>query len=100
MTFCFTVFLRQGQTESLISFVRRFNQELKIVENPSDEIILSAMINGIKVEEPLLAELAQGSTICTLQQFTSKIEVYLWKEEATKKLEKTSKPYIHPTKLT
>jgi hypothetical protein len=61
--------LKQGQIESLTSFVRRFNQGLQIVENPSEEVILSAMINRMKIEEPLLAELAklaQGSTICTL----------------------------------
>jgi hypothetical protein len=72
--------------------MRRFNLELQIVDNPSDQIILSAMVNGMKPEEPLLAELAGQSTTCTLQQFTDKIEVYLRKEEAIKKIGKISKP--------
>jgi hypothetical protein len=84
--------LKQGRTESLTNFVRRFNLELRIVDNPSDQIILSAMVNGMKPEEPILAELAGQSTTCTLQQFTDKIEVYLRKEEAIKKIGKLSKP--------
>jgi hypothetical protein len=50
--------LKQGRAKSLTNFVRRFNLELQIVDNPSDQIILSAMVNGMKPEEPLLAELA------------------------------------------
>jgi hypothetical protein len=84
--------LKQGRAESLTNFVRRFNLELQIVDNPSDQIILSAMVNGMKPEESLLAELAGQSTTCTLQQFTDKIEVYLRKEEAIKKMGKIPKP--------
>jgi hypothetical protein len=51
--------LKQGRAESLTNFVRRFNLELQIVDNPSDQIILSTMINEMKPEEPLLAELAR-----------------------------------------
>jgi hypothetical protein len=51
--------LKQGQAESLTNFVRRFNLELQLVDNPSDQIILSAMINGMKPGEPLLVELAR-----------------------------------------
>jgi hypothetical protein len=91
--------LKQGQAESLTNFVRRFNLELQIVDNPSDQIILSAMINGMKPEEPLLAELARGSTTCTLQQFTDRIEVYLRKEEAIRKLEKVAKPLYPPGRI-
>ena len=94
--------LKQGQIESLTSFVRRFNQELQIVEIPSEEVILLAMINRMKAKEPLiaeLAELAQGSTMCTLRQFTSRIEVYMWKEEAIKASEKTIKPLSSLNKI-
>jgi hypothetical protein len=37
-----------------------------MVESLGNEIILSALINGMKTEEPLMAELARGSTMCTL----------------------------------
>jgi hypothetical protein len=80
--------LKQGRAESQTNFVRRFNSELQLVDNPSDQVILSAMINGMKPEEPLLAELARQSTACTLQQFTDKIELYLQKEEVVKKIGK------------
>jgi hypothetical protein len=84
--------LKQGRTESLTNFVRRFYLELRVVDNPNDQIILSAMINGMKPEEPILAELAGQSTTCTLRQFSDKIKVYLLKEEAIKKIRKLSKP--------
>jgi hypothetical protein len=57
------------------------------------------MINGMKPEEPLLAELARQSTTCTLQQFTNRIEVYLRKEEAIKKLRKVANPLYPPGKI-
>jgi hypothetical protein len=79
--------------------VRRFNRELQIVDNPSDQIILSVMINIMKPEEPLLAELARQLTTCTLQQFTDRVEVYLRKEEAIKKLEKVANPLYPPGKI-
>jgi hypothetical protein len=72
--------------------VKRFYLELRLVDNPSDQIILSAMINGIKPGEPILAELAGQPTTCTLRQFSDKIKAYLQKEEAMKKVGKSSKP--------
>jgi hypothetical protein len=57
------------------------------------------MINRMKPEEPLLAKLARGSTTCTLQQFTNRIEVYLRKEEAIRKSEKTKKPLYPPGRI-
>jgi hypothetical protein len=50
------------------------------------------MINGMKPEGPILAELAGQPTICTLRQFFYKIKIYLRKEEAIKKVRKLSKP--------
>jgi hypothetical protein len=84
--------LKQGRTESLTNFVKRFYLELRVVDNPSYQIILSAMINGIKPGEPILAELAGQPTTCTLRQFSDKIKAYLQKEEAIKKVRKLSKP--------
>jgi hypothetical protein len=84
--------LKQGRTESLTNFVKRFYLELRVVDNPSDQIILSAIINGMKPGEPILAELAGQPTTCTLRQFSDKIKTYLQKEEAIKKVRKLSKP--------
>jgi hypothetical protein len=84
--------LKQGRTESLTNFVKRFYLELRLVDNPSDQIILSAMINGMKPGEPILAELAGQPATCTLRQFSDKIKAYLQKEEAMKKAGKSSKP--------
>jgi hypothetical protein len=50
--------LVQRETESLEDFVKRFGQEMRTVEDPSEQMILSALINRIRTEEPLMAELA------------------------------------------
>jgi hypothetical protein len=84
--------LKQGRAESLTNFMKRFYLELRLVDDPSDQIVLSAMINGIKPGEPILAELAGQPTTCTLRQFSDKIKAYLQKEEAMKKVGKSSKP--------
>jgi hypothetical protein len=57
------------------------------------------MINGMKPEEPLLVELARGSTTYTLQQFTDRVEVYMRKEEAIRKLENVAKPLYPPSRI-
>jgi hypothetical protein len=38
--------------------MQRFNREKLIVENPNEQIVLSALMNGIRAEGPLMAELA------------------------------------------
>jgi hypothetical protein len=91
--------LKQGRAESLTNFVKRFYLELRLVDDPSDQIILSAMINGIKPGEPILAELAGQPTTCTLRQFSDKIKAYLQKEEAMKKVGKSSKPENPPDEI-
>ena len=48
----------QRETESLEDFVKRFGQEIWMVEDPSEQIIHLALINGIRIKEPLMAELA------------------------------------------
>jgi hypothetical protein len=50
--------LVQRETESLEDFVKRFGQEMHTVEDPSEQMILSTLINRIRTEEPLMAELA------------------------------------------
>jgi hypothetical protein len=42
----------QRETESFENFVKRFDQEMQMVEDPGKEIILSALINGMIIKEP------------------------------------------------
>ena len=48
-----------------------------MVESPGEKVIFSALINGIKTDEPLMAELAQKSTMGTLRQFMGRVEAYV-----------------------
>ena len=81
--------LVQRKTESLEDFIERFGQEMLAVEDSSEQMILSALINGIRTEEPLMAELARGPAMGTLQQFMSRVEGYIYQEEVVKALSKT-----------
>ena len=82
----------QREIESVEAFIKKFSQEMQTIEDPSDQIILLALINGIRTKEPLMAELARGSTMGTLWQFISRVEGYIYQEEVNKALEKTDKP--------
>jgi hypothetical protein len=64
--------------------VKGLDQEMQMVESPSEEIILSALINRIKTDEPLTTKLARRSTVCTLCQFMSRVEVHIRQEEVNK----------------
>ncbi|XP_059436658.1 uncharacterized protein LOC132169680 [Corylus avellana] len=47
------------KNESLKDYLLRFNREKLMVEKVSDETVLLVLMNGIKAEGPLMAELAQ-----------------------------------------
>jgi hypothetical protein len=55
--------LVQEKEEPLKDYLHRFNQEKFTVENLDDQTILSALMNGIKADGPLMAELAQRPTL-------------------------------------
>jgi hypothetical protein len=44
------------------------------IEDPSKQMILLALINGIRTEEPLMVELARRPTMGNLQQYMSRAE--------------------------
>jgi hypothetical protein len=54
----------------------------------TDKTILSALMNGIKTEGPLMAELARRPTLGTLQQFMKKAEKFINQEETISALTK------------
>jgi Zn-finger domain-containing protein len=51
-------------------------------------MILSALMNGIKIEGPLMAKLARRLTLVTLQQFMRKVEELINREETISALTK------------
>ncbi|GFZ05442.1 hypothetical protein Acr_17g0010140 [Actinidia rufa] len=73
----FTV--HQKETESLKDFVKRFNQAILEVEDPSDKVIIMAMMEGLR-PGPLFDSLSKNvpETLSTLQ---SKADKYISAEE-------------------
>jgi hypothetical protein len=81
--------LVQGKEESLKDYMQRFNQEKLMVESLDEQTILSALMNGIKTEGPLMAKLAQRPTLGTLQQFMRKAEEFINQDETISVLTKS-----------
>ncbi|GFS45359.1 hypothetical protein Acr_00g0095760 [Actinidia rufa] len=73
----FTV--HQKETESLKDFVKRFNQAILEVEDPSDKVIIMAMMEGLR-PGPLFDYLSKNITE-TLSALQSKADKYIAVEE-------------------
>jgi hypothetical protein len=58
--------LVQGKAKSLKDYLQRFNQEKLTVKSLHEQTTLSALMNGIKAEGLLMAELARRPTLGTL----------------------------------
>ncbi|GFZ07029.1 hypothetical protein Acr_18g0011990 [Actinidia rufa] len=71
--------IHQKETESLKDFVKRFNQAILEVEDPSDKVIIMAMMEGLR-PGPLFDSLSKNvpETLSTLQ---SKADKYIAAEE-------------------
>ncbi|GFZ05203.1 hypothetical protein Acr_17g0007750 [Actinidia rufa] len=71
----FTV--HQKETESLKDFVKRFNQAILEVEDPSDKVIIMAMMEGLR-PDPLFDSLSKNvpETLSALQSKADKKEEY------------------------
>jgi hypothetical protein len=59
----------------------RFNKENLEVDNPDDKTMLNALMQGIRVEGPLMANLARSAQEVTLASFMKKIEEFINQEE-------------------
>ncbi|GFY87963.1 hypothetical protein Acr_05g0016020 [Actinidia rufa] len=73
----FTV--HQKETESLKDFVKRFNQAILEVEDPSDKVIIMAMMEGLR-PGPLFDSLSKN-VLKTLSALQSKADKYIAAEE-------------------
>ncbi|GFZ19883.1 hypothetical protein Acr_28g0005880 [Actinidia rufa] len=73
----FTV--HQKETESLKDFVKRFNQAILEVEDPSDKVIIMAMMEGLRLG-PLFDSLSKNVPE-TLSALQSKADKYIAAEE-------------------
>ncbi|GFY81701.1 hypothetical protein Acr_01g0015090 [Actinidia rufa] len=73
--------IHQKETESLKDFVKQFNQTVLEVKDPSDKVIIIAMMEGLRLG-PLFDSLSENipETLCALQ---SKVDKYIAAEELT-----------------
>jgi hypothetical protein len=51
--------MRQGKEESLKDFMLRFNKEKLEVDSPDDKTMLNALMQGVRAEGPLMAEVGR-----------------------------------------
>ncbi|GFS36614.1 hypothetical protein Acr_00g0046970 [Actinidia rufa] len=74
--------IHQKKTEGLKDYVKRFNQVVLEVEDPSDKVVIMAMMEGLR-PGPLFDSLSKNvlETLSTLQ---SKVDEYIATEELAK----------------
>jgi hypothetical protein len=58
--------LCQGKEESLKDFMFRFNKEKLEVDSPDEKTMLNALMQGIRVEGLLMADIARSTQEVTL----------------------------------
>jgi hypothetical protein len=73
--------LHQGKEETLKDFMLRFNKEKLKVDSPNDKTMLNVLMQGIRVEGPLMAELAKSTQEVTLPRFMKLTEEFINQEE-------------------
>jgi ribonuclease HI len=74
--------LRQEKEESLKDFMLRFNREKLEVDTPDDETLLCALMQGVRAEGPLMAEVGRKNVKkVTLPQFMKLTEEFIHQEE-------------------
>ncbi|GFY98091.1 hypothetical protein Acr_12g0006320 [Actinidia rufa] len=71
--------IHQKETENLKDFVKRFNQAILEVEDPSDKVIIMAMMEGLR-PGPLFDSLSKN-VLETLSALQSKADKYIAAEE-------------------
>jgi hypothetical protein len=77
--------LQQGRDESLKEFLQRFNQARLTTESPIEEFVHSALYQGIRKDEPLMADLARKPTRY-LHEFMERADEFINQEEMLRAL--------------
>ena len=73
--------LRQGNEETPKDFMLRFNKEKLEVDGPDDKTMLNALMQGIRAEGLLMAELARSTQEVTLPRFMKLTKEFINQEE-------------------
>jgi hypothetical protein len=85
--------MRQKGDESLKDYVTRFNQAKLMVDNPTEEMVYAALYQGLRVEGPLISEIALNHPE-SLADLTDVIEKYVNQEEIIAALRESQKQKI------
>jgi hypothetical protein len=68
--------VHQQSNESLKEFMAQFNREKIKIKDPTEDVVFTAIYQGISPEESLMKKLAQKQ-LSTLQDLTDKIEEFI-----------------------
>jgi len=68
--------LHQQSNESLKEFMAQFNREKITIKDSTEDVVFTAIYQGISPEESLMKKLAQKQ-LSTLQNLTDKIEEFI-----------------------
>jgi hypothetical protein len=85
--------MRQKGDESLKDYVIRFNQAKLTVDNPTEEMVYAALYQGLRVEGPLMSEIALNHPE-NLADLTDMIEKYVNQEQILAALRESQKQKI------
>jgi hypothetical protein len=85
--------MRQKGDESLKDYVIRFNQAKLMVDNPTEEMVYAALYQGLRVEGPLMSEIAFNH-LENLADLMDVIEKYVNQEEILAALRESHKQKI------
>jgi hypothetical protein len=78
--------LHQGKEETLKDFMLHFNKEKLEVDSPYHKMMLNALMQGVRAEGPLIAELGRNTREVTLPQFMKLTEEFIYYEELVRTL--------------
>jgi len=85
--------MRQKGDESLKDYMIRFNQAKLTVDNPTEEMVYAVLYQGLRVEGPLMSEIALNHPE-NLADLTDVIEKYVNQEEILAALRESQKQNI------
>jgi hypothetical protein len=85
--------MRQKEGESLKDYVFRFNQAKLTVDSPTEEMVYAALYQGLRVEGPLMSEIALNHHE-NLTALTDVIEKYVNQEETLAALRESQKQKV------
>jgi hypothetical protein len=86
MNVTYLLTMRQENEESLKDFMLHFNKEKLEVDSPDEKTMLNALIQGIRADGPLMADIAKTTCPMTLTRFMKKTKEYINQKELVRTL--------------